>query len=55
MNICGLTWIRLGIQGARYSGHLTIMLKNLSSPNRIGATVKITRMIQKAWPTGLSK
>src|SRR6266571_2619286 len=30
------------------------MLKNLSRPNRIGATVKMTRMIQKAWPTGLS-
>jgi hypothetical protein len=32
-----------------------MILKNLSSPNRIGATVKITRMIQNAWPTGLEK
>jgi hypothetical protein len=39
--------MRSSSQGARYCGHSTIQLKYLSSPNRIGATVKPARRSQK--------
>src|SRR3954471_20085136 len=37
------------IQPARYVGQSTVQLKNLSTPNRIGAAVKPIRSSQNAW------
>src|SRR6185437_14631074 len=47
-----LTGLRSRIQGARYFSQLTSTLANLSTPNRIGATVKPIRKSQKAWYAG---
>jgi hypothetical protein len=43
------------IQGASYFGQSTIQLKNLSSPNKIGATVNPARRSRKTWRGGLCR
>src|SRR5215210_917455 len=50
---CALPGIRSLNSGARYFGQSLIMTSaNLSSPNRIGATVNAMRSSMKAWATG---
>ncbi len=48
MKSWALPGIRLSTQPARYFGQSVRTLKNLSSPNRIGATVNAARSIRNA-------
>ena len=46
---CAVPGIRLSIWGARYCSQSVSSPTNLSSPNRIGATVNTVRSNRKAW------
>ena len=49
MKSCALPGTMSSIQGARYCVQSTVQLKNLSSPNRIGATTKPMRSNMNTW------
>ena len=46
---CAVPGTRLSIWGARYCSQSVSSPTNLSSPNRIGATVNTVRSSRKAW------
>ena len=49
MKLCPVPGISRLIHGARYFSQSTMPLKNLSSPNAIGATVNVIRSSVNAW------
>jgi hypothetical protein len=52
MNSCAVPGIRSFTQGARYFGHSTRRLKNLSSPDRIGTITNVIRRSRYPWDAG---